>query len=400
MSDFDAFVRRHADLPANDVSTAGEGIAPGRRASTNYLRPPSGHAHVTGDPRIDDGALCDRIGGPDCFLDHDVRTRLIDQYGKFALLAKANYVSALKTVQVETLVQKDEEIPWWASLLLGVISSALARGIESAFVALKGSARSMWLGAQMMEQQLRARVTGAIANASDELGEAVGKRVGDSAKDVFKAKGKNAVNAGRTSEKSDVVSFISLLEDQASLRYQALLQIPPATSNDAELLVLFESMDVNKYHRVANYETLIRSSVDRFRKSYVRKIGVHETLMHDNISDSPADVHTKVAWIKYGDATRLAYMDQDFDRGDSSIVRTDEDRAREDRGALDDAPRYVDLVEEEFIDVAIIRHQLAWGALPKTYEWVLGVPPRLREVTAADTAAVANAAKAARGVSK
>jgi hypothetical protein len=126
---------------------------------------------------------------------------------------------------------------------------------------------------------------------------------------------------------------------------------------------------------------------------------VHES-RHDNVAGFPADVHTKVAWIKYGHATRLAYMDQDFERGDPSVYRTDQDRQREDRGALDDAPRYVDLVEDDFIDVAIVRHEVAWGAPPKTYEWVLGAPPRLREVTAADNAAVANAAKTVRGAAK
>jgi hypothetical protein len=399
VSDFDAFIRRHSEVPANDVSTTGEGVAPGRRASTNYLRPPAGHAHVTGDPSVDDGTLCDRVGGGDCFLDHEVRARLLRQYGDLVGQAKINYVSALKNIHAETLVEKDEDIPWWATLLLGVISSALASGIARAIGALKSGARQISLGAQMMEQRLRARVTGAVASIQEEVGETLGKMAGDGAKEGLKAKGKTVANADHTSEKSDVVSFISLLEDEATVRYQGLLQVP-ATANDAELLTLFESMDVKKYHRVQDYDTLIRSAVDRFRKSYARKIGVHETSRHDNIAGFPADVHTKVAWIKYGHSTRLAYMDQDFELGPPAVYRTDEDRHREDRGALDDAPRYIDLVEDEFIDAAIVRHEVAWGKPPKTYEWVLGVPPQLREVTAADATAVANAAKVARGTTK
>lgn len=400
MGDDGFAIGRRARLGGDGGGSTDRGVAPGRLASTNYLRNPNsspiGEASVTGNGYVDHGAVCDRGDGPDCFLNSDVRARLIEEYQHRVEQAEMFYFQALQNVRADTLVEKDEDLPWWASLLLGVISSQLASGMEAALKALRGGIRPMMLGAQMAEQRFRARVTGAIANLSDDAIKDIGKKASDAAKDPIKNKSKSAANRDHASEKADAVSLISVLQEKASVRYDQIRQGPPGTATDAQLLVLFDGMD-REHHSISNYELEIRSTVDKYKKSHARMIGVHDELHEVNgvkISGDHADTHTKVAWIKYGHATKLCYMEQQFEQGDKGMFRDDDERAQEDHGALEAEPRYIDFVEDDFIDVAIIRHEIAWGAPPKTYEWVVGVPPRLREVTSADRAAVAGAVKA------
>jgi hypothetical protein len=388
MGDFAAHLRN--DSPARDVAVQGDDVAPGRRASTNDLTAPTGHV-TTGDAHIDHATTCDihdRAAG--CFLDSIQRTRLVAAYQARVGRALSSYQEAITRETIDKLLEKDDDLVWIASLLIGVATDQIGTAIAAALKAIRGRVTKSLLDVDAVAQLSDRRYTwlNRLDNVSEDTLKKIGKAPADSLKDLIKGTLKDRQNAQAKTDRDAATDYLDRLQAASSAIFERYAEDPPQTATDAELLVLYRAWSAED-HNPRVYRMLVHAQVERYKASNARRIGLQRTGPFDT---QQKDTHTKVGWIKVpSGGVRLAYFAQDFDAGDPAVYHDDADRMAKPPGdALDVEPRFVDFVEPEFVGVAMERHLQLWGTQPKTYEYSAKTfPMRLREVGSSTTAELA-----------
>ena len=378
--------QRHAREVTKDVG--GHEPTPGKQTRVD--------PHASGDDYIDRGAPAK---GPDSFLTDEQRQRLTNAYQQRVLAAEGHYQTAASDIRVDKLLEKDDDLPWFASMMIDLAFGFVVGQIAKAVISLRDikSAHVKKLFEDVIIPQaddpklkLRERAYQAFGKLSDDhiktaLGTAAG--IGKT-----QAMGKLQAAYSGGSDRKEAVAYLDQLSDAASLAYQKMREVPPAMASDAELLLLFDALDA-QHHLKSQYKLALQEKLARFEASKVTKIGRRweqrntyweGQRIHGGEPRVIRDVWVEWHTFESGHPPMLVFQHQDG-RDNPSVVHADEPgqvtnseivsghKVRQLRspytdpqGGISNDPKSIYIVPEEFRETAILRHKAMWGTAPAT----------------------------------
>lgn len=329
----------------------------------------------SGDPWVDQGAHCDNSYADGCFLGEAQRTRLVIKILDRLNRCATNYKLALEQMRVDELLKKEEDIPWIISLALDVATGFIAGKVTKALTKLRTEGATRVLNAEFVAGEAVDHTTTdkILAGLSDKQIETWTKKAFDAAGKQVKAIGKKAQGAAGKSDKAESISFIDQLTNACDIGFEQFGSSATATSNDGELLTLFDGLDPAN-HSVGLYKAALEDKLGRFRKSGVtnigRKIGKDRETGYVDVKQD-----TRVVWMRDDSfGTRLWYQEQDADHdptvvqpGDpgSDVLPTQQPDKLDfgTRSPRNDA-KLIKIVPDEFKEAAIARSEAIWGPTP------------------------------------
>lgn len=332
----------------------------------------------------------------DTFLTASQRSRLEAEFIGRVDTAELAYVTALTDLRVDKLVEKEEELPIWLSLLVGVGGMAMESTVTSAVKLLKKSgeaARTIkGLGAGAVEHELvESHVAGLSEGAVEKL---VGQLVDTAKEKTLAAVGKpgpaapggGAAGDGEDEQKPAELNYIDYLRDHALVLFQNVKEENLSSSSDEELLGVFASFDA-KLHSVTMYRAKLEEQIKRYMSSHAKEIG-HRVHARDKHPAEFVREEVRVAKILEGSTVRYAYVSREYDqlpdgyaipeKGIPGKAYESEENALslEEEGTWSDGPtsaspqvsgradavpdQILGYVEPELVDVAIASQDKRW----------------------------------------
>jgi hypothetical protein len=182
----------------------------------------------TGDEYIDHHALCTRTVREDCFLEAETRTALIEDYKRLVSDAHGAYQRALLSIRIDELVKKDEDLPWFVSLVLDVASAEILGGLTRTLKRLKAEQLAELTETATLRSPDAVRKATALASAtyiglsmlSDERLAALTKTAFDTGKKSVTADIKSAYGGTQRDDRRAKLSYVDKLSAVATLAFE------------------------------------------------------------------------------------------------------------------------------------------------------------------------------------
>jgi hypothetical protein len=346
----------------------------------------SAQTRKTGDKYIDDGAPV-RL---DAFLSDPQRNRLISAFQLRSVVAESNYQHAAGNVRVDKLLAKDDkDLPWIASLLIDVALGLVVGRLLSSLSKLRdgqGKRIAALLDEAAVSQvpdpalTISRRMQQSFAGVSDNSIKTTVTAVTSMGKSQALASLASQRGQQGASKKQESVDYLGQLRDAASLAHQAFRESIPALANDADLLVLYDSMN-ERHHLISIYEQAISEKLQRYEDAEVATIGRRTTERWEfgeggAIGDSNVPVVRDV-WVQWqtyvsGYPAELVFRYEDGEwnirdwRGEPAAERKHRRPIAEPASGTSNEPKSMYIVPKEFVEVAQLRHRQMWGAAPET----------------------------------
>lgn len=380
-------------LDADAITSGAKVSVPGKIPRTGALSPKS----PTGDDYIDNGAVCDdKEGSPECFLNGRQRGRLVGALQQRIEAATRNYQLAAQSVKMEELVKEEEELPLFARILIdlvglyvvGKLAHSLSHLKKGSAAALKDIAKDVKQTGAHSEADWYEHAHTALVAINDEH---IKENIESSLEGVRERAGhglQKKLNHGEEHEKKESVSFLDYLTNTSSLGFAKIRERLPAACNDAELVTAWNAFD-EEDHSFAAYKQALTEKLERYKKSGVLAIrqsaGVYDTGETDQDGRPVLEnAGTFVVWNTYlsGHPKQLVYsfgghsntVNNQISHGAPAgrtggypgMLGTPSNRWVDGQGktrffGLNADKDSVFQVPDEFAEVAIARHQLAWG---------------------------------------
>ncbi len=361
--------RESGSLDADSITKSGRIGVPGKITKTQSL----GKDGPTGDDYVDHGAVCDDKASSDCFLNGQQRARLIDQLSHRIAEASTNYKIAAQAARVDKLVAEEEELPLGVFILLDLVTLHSVLSVSHSLAHLKG-------GSVDSLKQIAAEAKAAGTHADDRWYQHAMHAIGsindehikdniENAIDGVKERARHGLQRGANREesgaKAEAATFLDLLTDQAALGFATVRERVPATASDAELVTLWQAFAVEN-HLVSQYKAALVEKLERYEKSGVTQVAKADA--HPEWGMPREDKGGYVIWNVYlsGHPKELIY-----EHGGMSYSAKDQlaGKPAGRRGGQVGVGIYdgnfrghtVTRVPDEFIEVAIMRHQKVWG---------------------------------------
>ena len=223
--------------------------------------------------------------------------------------AGARCNDAMQAVKIHTLLKKPEDMHWAFSLLLDVASTAVTTWAIKALTKfkagkLKDYASKSHDAVQGGRYDVADKADSRAALYSSVSDESIKNRIsllGGLAKS--QAKPMMAAALADTNDKAETLSYIGQLQQAMDLAFQQLGEQGTKNLTDAELLVLFEALDV-KHHSSEFYERAITEKIDRFKKSGVDRLGKASEPIEDGAKRDwvgNLSIERRVVWVTHED---------------------------------------------------------------------------------------------------
>ncbi|MBL0213351.1 MAG: hypothetical protein IPQ07_05680 [Myxococcales bacterium] len=227
----------------------------------------------SGNTYVDQGGICEGKSGGGCILNDQQRGRLSQLFFSRMTSAENNYKHAIANLRVDQLLKKEEDASWLVLLILDVVTFHLASSFRSGLTALKTDALSQidQMGARLA---LRFEEVPLRAQLSREALKLAGP---DEIKGVVKFAVDRAAKATASAMKSEPagkaanVSYLTKLQSDAGIGFQAVREGLPATLNDLEMIAVTDSLDAAK-QTIEMFTTVLSAKLSRFESSGVTEI--------------------------------------------------------------------------------------------------------------------------------
>ncbi|MGE0401919.1 MAG: hypothetical protein AB7T06_34770 [Kofleriaceae bacterium] len=360
-----------------------------------------------GDGHIVNGAFCDgKEGTSGCFLEPDQRKRLIDRYTQRVLAAEMKWAQAMTRAQVANLVKKDPDFPIIASFVLEALVGQLFTGAKLGMKLLRAKAPAYIRNFELLPTADPSAAADAVAKV-DENG-LVSQAVRASKKATT-----GAIEDALTDESEERQAkgnYLKLLEQEAERAWQRQREEPLGWADDASLIALYHSFDVEAGHTTENYAKALADIVARYEASPASRIG---TTLHDTRRDEADDGEPKfhrfeerslrvVQEVTDGESVRFMYYKAD--RGElphlgpegRKVARKkwndDKDRWEDDKPDLSKFSPWKP-IEPDMLTAAIHNNQREWSVafdVKEVQSYASYMRPRTaRTATAPDNAPTA-----------
>ena len=374
---------------------------------------------LVGDAGIDSEGMgaCAAQGTAGCFLTPGQRQILVGDMQQRVAAAQGAYRDALSDCRLQQVLKKTDELPWYMSLMLGAIASALESAIGIGLKALKASgaaesavaSATSTRAATAVEEGANAVATAGsheasnagaeVATISDKQIETLVATSLDKAKEKAAGAlaGATSTDSKETAEKNAALNYIDFLRNESAEVFQELKEGAPGTTTDAELLALWRSFDA-ALHTTTRYRNEVNEKIEQYLSSSVSKIGRSSDWNSDPSMLGPRQVEreVRVAWlVTKGAGKRLVYMDRVFDgwylerqgnpltsrvtrsaaydSGENQLSLSQDatwnvngkNETRSEKPLQDD--RVLSFVEPEFEKMAIAKQEKIWLESPATF---------------------------------
>lgn len=286
---------------------------------------------------------CRNIRGVGCFLEPSQRTEANSQArGQLALVAN-NYAIAVEQCRVGELIKKIDELPWYASLLLGAaiaVVESLVPMAGAAFVAAGKATQALAkVGAETVKKAAdselktltKAQITSTI-KAATTLGKT------NAVKSFTAASSDQSEQANA---KTQALGYMNTLNKSASIMWKQLNR-DIGTMDDATVMVLLESLDPTILS-IEKFLGEVTAALARYAASNVSKIGREST--YDGNRHVEKEIRIARIVPAFGGPPYLVYQDRVFD-GWYRDVRKRNEQTTERSGVYDD-PRNAFSLDQE-----------------------------------------------------
>lgn len=346
-----------------------------------------GKSTQVGNSYVDHGPACAGLdGGSDCFLNDGQRNRLIQLYQGRVSAAQLAYTTALTDLRVDKLVEKDDDLSWVFELVIGLVSTHVTTALIKALGFLRdGKADNILWALKKADLQIDLQnpsavtsIATAVSNVTDGQITSVVKAAVDQGKSGAKGAAKG-VGSGKD-DRTEQVAYLDKIKDDSAMVYQHLREDPPGYATDAALVAMFSGFDAMMGHTVGSYKAKLTEQVERYMKSFVRRIGLQRRggkpedsaltrIQHDPTNDENAALtEVKVCWVVHtrDHIPRLAYKTTLMRRQTTgwAIGRSPTEVVPENRLEGHGTPRYHN-IEPELHGAAIARHIEMWKMPPE-----------------------------------
>jgi len=292
------------------------------RAAHGFKDPPQSPSDAAyGSPPIDPTSTPEAMTRR--LLSIAQRSRLETEFVGRVSAAELAYVTALTDLRVDKLVEKEEELPIWLTLLVGVGGIAMESTVTSAIKLLKKSGQAAQtiedLGAGAAEHAVEDRVAGMSEGTVEKL---VGQLVDKAKEKTLAAAGKpgsaapagGAVGDGEEEQKPATLNYIDYLRDRALVLFQNVREEKLSSASDEELLGVFASFDA-KLHTVTMYRAKLEEQIKLYLGSHAKEIGHRMTYSREQSNASAPGMvreEVRVARILIGGTERYAYVSREY----------------------------------------------------------------------------------------
>jgi len=256
---------------------------------------------------LDHGAVCD---GKDenttgCFLRDGQRLRLINDFMILVVNAMGNYKDALTDLRIEELLKEDDDLHWVVSLaldvagahFLGVAAKALKRVKAGGLAKLTEAGLDAARRGEVSDRSWNSRAETLLAAVTDKGIDGYTKTGFDAGKKHISKGVQSALHADDSTDKGNTLAFIAQLKNSCDAGFMAFARHATGSATDAELVVLWEGMQV-QHHTPDAYKAELQEKLARYKQSGVTDIG--RKLSHDRTTPDPANNRTMHA-IFFGD---------------------------------------------------------------------------------------------------
>lgn len=318
---------------------------------------------LTGDATLDNGPACEEpSANPECFLDAHptrrdlLRTRLADRISN----ARENYKLALTNIKFETLLEKDEDLHWAASIafellagrFLSFAQSALKLGRAGGIAALQDAELNTILAGEPASK-LNSLARTAMSKVSEQGLDTASRLPFEQVKAGTLATVKAGKNQAATDSKVAKLGFVNHLKNQSGLAFDTFVGRAIASS-DADMVVLFRAMHPNN-HTEEMYTNSLKERIDEFMNSGVTKIG--RSVFPQGKQNIERDI--RVVYVRdMSGAITPWFQSQDGIEEIGSNLKTDFG-PRFQNGPAKLRAR----VPDEFKEEAIARSEMIWGPI-------------------------------------
>jgi hypothetical protein len=350
--------------------------------------------HPTGNAGIDNGGgACAAQSGTECFLSDKQRTMLISELFARINAAQASYLSALGDLHVDKLIDKEAELPWYLSILLGAAGSLIESGVMGAVKAMKSGGVAHVLSEAGAHGIDEAHAGPIVSGLTEKEVEWIVKTAVDQGKDKAKGPLKGAASESSATDRTQSLSYIDYLRDNSMSVFQHLREDPPGYATDAQLLALFKSFEGSR-HTHTMYREKLEAQIKRYMSSHAHAMGRR--------SGGMFKLETRVAWLVTGGDKRLIYTDRKFStqrmfgltpskayEGEHALSLQDDaswgtpstpvqEGIQHHEDPVGDENRMIGYVEPEFVEVALQQQETIWQAAPETLQYDYRyMPPKL-----------------------
>lgn len=286
---------------------------------------------------------CSNERGLGCFLNLAQRTEANSQVRAQLNLVATNYATAVEQCRVEELIKKVDELPWYASLLLGAAITVLESLVPMTVAAfrtasvvsqtlVKVGAKAALSDAEKEFKTLTAAQLSAAIKASTTLGKT-------NAIKSFTAAGSDQTD--QANAKSQALKYTNLLNANAMIMWVQLIG-DVGTVDDTAVIAMLKALDP-RVLSVPKFAGEVASELARYAASNVSKIGRHSA--YENGKHVEKEVRVARIVPAFGGGPYLVYMDRVFDGWYRDIVMRNE-KTPERSGAYDSEQNALSLNQE------------------------------------------------------
>lgn len=400
-------------------STAQRDIAPlqAQQAAVPGKATQVEQSYRTGDAAIDTSGMGNRAGA---FLSQGQRHMLVERLTGRVGAAYTSYCTAITNIEIAELVEKEEELPLWATLLMTAGGKLMEAGLGIIAESLKAEKA-------VVSKLAEAGVTGVKEKEAEEkiLGlsaksvEAIIAQATDTTKEKSKpAVAKVAGGGAREDAKSKKLNYARYLGDAAIMMFQNVREKPPGIATDAELIAIVESFRGDR-HTIGAYQEALEAQIKRYMASHVKDIGRAEGKSEapDRTYNAKFRLENRVAWLVTGGGRQLIYVDRAFATRDDILPNEDPDGKYDTPSSAYTSPEHalslrdegtwteptpdkehaktvkrkepqvgyekmLGVVEPEFVELALQAQEQKWQAEPETFRYdYRTAPPTLIKVS-------------------
>ena len=290
------------------------------------------------------------------------------------------YKLALERLRVQELLRKEDELPFFVTLILDLATAHIGSMFARKLMSLRnGTSEAVGNAVAHAEIHGLPQAGGALKKqralslVTKERVEGGVKGAMDVAKRGYKT---SLSSAGADDRQTMLLDAINVISKQAGIGFDKLRANAAAFLTDAELIVLYDAF-APEHHDIATYQAVLSEKVERFRNT-VGVIGRRNAGRDVKIGDDGGVKHnvlrdTAVVWVRQPAGELVLHtLYQDGKPPEGAVVHEGDPGyqaksfltfgARDPVAGEQIGPK----VEPEFVDLAVRRHLAVWGWMPLT----------------------------------
>lgn len=356
MSGFDGHKKREdvtkvpgkqSGVTANDLASQDPGNlqAPGKR---NLVQ-----TWGTGLAYSDKGPAClVDPSKPGCFMTEGQRTRYDLMLTERFISANMFSQMALLEVQFDKLIQKEDDIPWWLSIVLDAATAYIGGAVLKSLLKIKSMPITDAMAMGLEEQPDPTLFEKSLSKLSDSSITSLTKKATDFAGKKTKSGLKTQKNDPAQTKKTEALSYIQMLKVQYAVAFEQFYKTVMTSADDAQRVVIYDGLSP-ELHAEPLYKVAFEEKIKRYHDAKISDVGKKLAVPQGFNSHYTPEIYDnkRCVWLKNPDGSNKLWF---------LTVTSNKD----DNPWADGRDPKIEPVPDEFVEAAQALSEQKWGPTP------------------------------------